>query len=321
VIMVRTLLRRVAQGFIFGVVVAGSATAQTPGTASRINRNDLRHQTYVMEGALARAVQVGARQVNREMRSFSPELFSLAGEAQARGVYLADYGVFFDVGVPILRQSMMWSFRTIVEQDARSTRDTINVLKRMLGSVRDVAERRTLENTIARLEASLMPDTSPGVLAFPPSQGGLGAPVAQPGSVGAAMVPPDPPSGATPPPPSGGTPTPPRPPSIVPPPVEESRIAPDWAVLKDPNRAYTEAVQRALIDVMIDYGAVIQLGPNEWLTVAARDNEPRDSFALQDPYEEVVTILLRIKGEDLAAYRSGKIDREEAKKRVQLREF
>ena len=321
-IMVRTLLRRVAQAFIFGFVVAGSATAQTPGTASRINRNDLRHQIYVMEGALARAVQFGALQVNREMRSFSPELFSLAGEAQARGVYLEDYGVFFDVGVPILRQSMMWSFRTIVEHDARSTQDTINVLKRTLGSLRDAAERRALENTIARLEASLTPDTSPpGVLAFPP-QGGVSAPVAQPGSgVGAAMVPPDRPSGATPTPPSDGTLTPPRPPSSAPPPIEEPRIVPDRAVLKDPNRAYTDAVQRALVDAMVDYSAPMLLGPNEWLTVAARDNEPRDSFAPQDPYEEVVTILLRIKGEDLAAYRSGKIDREEAKKRVQLREF
>jgi hypothetical protein len=63
------------------------------------------------------------------------------------------------------------------------------------------------------------------------------------------------------------------------------------------------------------------LSENDWLTVAARDNEPRDTFAPQDPYEEVVTILLRIKGSDLAAYRAGKIDREEAKKRVELREF
>jgi hypothetical protein len=92
-------------------------------------------------------------------------------------------------------------------------------------------------------------------------------------------------------------------------------------LLKDPNRAYTEAVQRALIDAMIDYSGPMLIAPHEWLTVAARDNAPRDIFAPQDPFDEVVTILLRIKGEDLAAYRAGKIDREDAKKRVQVREF
>ena len=41
----------------------------------------------------------------------------LSGEPQARGVYLDGYGVFFDVGVPILQQSMVWSLRTMLEQD------------------------------------------------------------------------------------------------------------------------------------------------------------------------------------------------------------
>jgi hypothetical protein len=92
-------------------------------------------------------------------------------------------------------------------------------------------------------------------------------------------------------------------------------------VLKDPNRAYTESVQRALVDAMIDYAQPMLISDEEWLTVAARDNEPRDTFAPQDPYEEVVTVLLRMKGADLSAYRTGKIDRDEAKQRVQIREF
>ncbi len=41
----------------------------------------------------------------------------------------------------------------------------------------------------------------------------------------------------------------------------------------DTNRAYTEAVQRALIDAMIDFSAPMTIGNDEWLTVAARDNE------------------------------------------------
>jgi hypothetical protein len=60
------------------------------------------------------------------------------------------------------------------------------------------------------------------------------------------------------------------------------------------------------------------LDPEAYLTVAARDNERRDVL---DPYEEVSTFTLRIKAADLAAYRGGKIDREEAKRRVQVQVF
>ena len=59
------------------------------------------------------------------------------------------------------------------------------------------------------------------------------------------------------------------------------------------------------------------LGADEFLTVAARDNMPRDTLAPPDPYEEVVTVLLRIKGSDLAAYRAGQIDVTRSEERVQ----
>jgi hypothetical protein len=95
----------------------------------------------------------------------------------------------------------------------------------------------------------------------------------------------------------------------------------DTPWLMDTNRVYTEAVQRALIDAMIDFSAPMTIGNDEWLTVAARDNEQRDTLAPQDPYEEVVTVLLRIRGADLKEYRAGRIDKEEARKRVRVGEF
>ena len=114
-----------------------------------------------MEGALARAVQFGAKQVNREIRSFSPELFSLAGEAQAHGVYLDGYGVFFDVGVPILRQSMMWSLRQMMEPNDRGLRYGIELLKQLVANERDPAKRHDIENAISQLELELGPQNSP----------------------------------------------------------------------------------------------------------------------------------------------------------------
>jgi hypothetical protein len=93
-------------------------------------------------------------------------------------------------------------------------------------------------------------------------------------------------------------------------------------LLDDPNKAYTDAVVRALIDAMIDFSApMTSLRPEEYLAVAARDNERRDLLAPQNPYEEVSTFMLRIRGSDLAAYRAGTIDRDEARKRVQVQEF
>ncbi len=297
---------------ILGLGMPVSAQTAAPTAQRPRERADLKHQIFVMEGALARAVQFGAQQVNRELRSVSPDLISLAGDAQARGVYLEGYGVFFDVGVPILRQSMVWSLRQMAEPDDRSYRLAIESMRAQLRTERDPAKRHEMENAIARLELQLVP-SGPLLGAAQPPRGTASAP----GSVGASILAPTeaapagPPSAA----PAQGAPAQ----QIAPQPA--SSPTGDPMVLKDPNRAYTESVQRALIDAMIDYAQPMLISDEEWLTVAARDNEPRDTFAPQDPYEEVVTVLLRMKGADLSAYRTGKIDRDEAKRRVQMREF
>ena len=75
-------------------------------------------------------------------------------------------------------------------------------------------------------------------------------------------------------------------------------------MLEDPSYLYTTQVKSALLDAMIEYSAPLSLSPAEWLTVAARD---QDGSRLQpgDPYE-VSTILLRVRGADLAAFRAGR---------------
>ncbi|MEZ5286286.1 MAG: hypothetical protein R2712_16050 [Vicinamibacterales bacterium] len=269
---------------------------EAPEAPLQADRSELRHQIYVMEGALSRAVQFGASQLNREMRAVAPEMFLLAGDAQARGVYLDGYGVFFDVAVPMLRQSMMWSLRMMLQQDDSGTRNAIAELRRFVQTETNPAARQSLETAIARLEAQAVP-----LVAL---NGGAAA--------GAEPVP---------------APSSPNPfaPSAAPAaaPAGQSRpIQPsDLPWLSDPNRAYTDAVQRALIDAMLDFSAPMALADDEWLTVAARDNERRDTLAPQDPYDEVVTVLLRITGADLKEYRAGRIDKAEARKRVRVGEF
>lgn len=288
------------------VTIAGATTAWAQDAAARpADQSQLRHQLFVMEGALARAVEFGAQSLNREIRAFMPEAFVLAGQARARGVYLDGYGIFFDVEVPILRQSMMWSLRTMLDQDAAGVQKALADL-RQTARTQDPGTKQQMERAISRLELQLAPFGAPSAAGNPfaaamqnQSPGGdLATAVSSQQRVQ---------SGA----PVDETPV-----------LEAPKALPiDKLWVKDPNRAYTEAVQRALVDAMLDYSAPMHISDGEWLTVAARDNYQRDSLAPPDPLEEVETILLRIQGTDLAAYRAGKIDRDEARKRVTISAF
>jgi hypothetical protein len=262
--------------------------------APPINMAEMRHHIYVMEGALARAVDYGAKQLNRQILAVMPGVFMLEGEARARGVHLDSYGVFFDVRVPMMRQSMMWSWKVIQDQNDAQTRATLDDLRRSLQGVTDPDTRASIERAIGRLERQ-----APEALAARNQQVGPG--IVMPNNVGAAVGA-NAAAGL-----SASRPTP--------------MPAPDSLWAKDPNRAYTEAVTQALVDAMIDYSTPMNIPAEQWLTVAARDDEGRDSLAPHDPLEEVVTMIYRIKGSDLQAYRAGRIDRDEVRKRVQVTEF
>lgn len=272
--------------------------APAAAPAAPVNLADMRHHIYVMEGALARAVDYGAKQLNREILAVMPGVFMLEGEARARGVYLDTYGVFFDVRVPMMRQSMMWSWKVIQDENDAQTRATLDDLRRSMQGVTDPDTRASIERAIRRLErqapagvAARNQQVAPGVVVSDPSNPAVGAAAA-----------------------TGISSARPVAPASAPAPADSL-----WA--KDPNRAYTEAVTRALVDAMIDYSTPMSIGADQWLTVAARDDEGRDSLAPQDPLEEVVTMIYRIKGSDLQAYRAGRIDRAEVRRRVQVTEF
>ena len=266
------------------------ASAQPKAAA---DAGDMRHHIYVMEGALARAVDFGAKKLNQEIRTVMPDVFMLAGEAQARGVYLEGYGVFFDVEVPMLRQSMMWSLRMMMDQGDTQLQTAItNLRKGLAQGVADPELRASMERSLRTLERQATPGAG-----MQQRVGQRGDTIVTP----SVILPTDPPM------------TSPASPAVAPP-AEKA-----WVT--DPNRAYTEAVQKALVDAMIDYSGPMKIGADEWLTVAARDNERRDTLAPQDPFEETVTMIYRIKGSDLQAYRANKIDLAEVRRRVKIGSF
>jgi hypothetical protein len=73
------------------------------------------------------------------------------------------------------------------------------------------------------------------------------------------------------------------------------------------------------MDAMLRYSQSLALGADEWLVVAARDRgEP--GIGTDDPFE-ATTIQLRIKGADLQAFHAGRLTLDEARKRVEVREY
>ena len=93
----------------------------------------------------------------------------------------------------------------------------------------------------------------------------------------------------------------------------------DRLLLADPNAAYTREVKTALVDAMIENSGGLTVGPDEWLTVAARDGEPGNHLVPGDSYDQTTSVL-RVKGSDLAAYRAGRATLEETRTRVEVRE-
>jgi hypothetical protein len=93
----------------------------------------------------------------------------------------------------------------------------------------------------------------------------------------------------------------------------------DRALVDDPDAAYTREVRNALVNAMVEQGAALRIGPDEWLTVTARANAEPDP-ASSDPQEESHTLVFRIRGSDLAAVREGRITLDEGRKRVTMRQ-
>jgi hypothetical protein len=69
---------------------------------------------------------------------------------------------------------------------------------------------------------------------------------------------------------------------------------------------------------MLDSSKNLELGPEEWLTIAARNSE----YGLTaNEVLNLATTLLRVKGSDLADFLAGRLTKEEARQRVEVREF
>ncbi len=254
------------------MMLTGSVVAAQQADDSQVRA---RQRIAMMEGTLESAVKIGAENLLRQVRSAVPDPPMLAGYPEVHGFRLDGYGIFFDVGVPMLRLPVTWPLRTLITSDNRDLESVASELKQLVAQM-DPRYQPQFAQVVRRLELRAQaqsPLRSPGA-----------------GTVAASQV------------------------AVAPPPNVDARV------LDNPAEGYTREVKAALIDAMIENSGPLALGAEEWLTVAARDNVPRDPLSPGDT-TDFSTIIFRVKGSDLAAFRGGRMTLEEARQKVDVREY
>jgi hypothetical protein len=93
----------------------------------------------------------------------------------------------------------------------------------------------------------------------------------------------------------------------------------DDPILSDPNEAYRAEVIQALKDAMLAHSSSLGIAPTEWLTIAAKGNDDRPRLAPAD--SDARTRIIRLLGSDLADFLAGRISRDEAMTRIEVRVF
>ena len=266
------------------VVVVGfapGAFAQTP--APEVDQVKARQKVSMMESVLESAVANGADSLMRQVRAvMPPDALMLTGAPSARGFRLEGYGVFFDVEVPAFRRTMAWTLRQMVDENGLGAANAVNQLKAYIATVQDPRVRASLTSALRRLELQV------GPVGPAPSDTAVRAQSVGPTTVSAPVAPPAP--------------------------------AVDLAVIEDPNGTYTSEVSSAIVDAMLENSGPLPIAENEWLTVAARDNVRPDRLVPGDT-SNISSIVFRIKGTDLAAFRAGRMTLDEARKHVEIKQF
>ena len=273
--------------FMIAIVIgtAPAAFAQAPRTEA--DQVKARQKISMMESVLESAVANGADSLMRAVRAvMPPDALVLTGAPSARGFRLEGYGVFFDVEVPAFRRTMAWTLRQMVDENGLGAAAAVSQLKAYIATVQDPRQRATLDRALRRLELQVGPVGPIG-----PVQQNAGPRTA--GSTLAAQ-------------------------SVVTPAAAAPQVDP--TVVEDPNGSYTREVSVAIIDAMIENSGPLPVGDNEWLTVAARDNVRPDRLVPGDT-SNISSIVFRIKGSDLAAFRSGRMTLEETRQHVEVSQF
>ncbi len=258
---------------VLSAAVPAVSHAQTQSPAQAEQK-----RIQVMEGVLTRAGVIAAEHIANALQQLDPSMTVFIGDrsARARGFVLQGYGIFFDVEVPELRGAVVWS--QITQQRDMQIGNALSMLKRALQEVPEGPNRQQALSAIRLLDMHAGPVQQVPNAATTPADPAVRV---NEGSVTAATTSP----------------------------ADVANLA---ALLRDPNREYRDTVQRELTEVMLDYGSPMDVGPDDWLCVAAR---------VAEAGQRGQTLLLRVKGSDLAIYAADKSRRDEIRGKVEVRVY
>jgi hypothetical protein len=93
--------------------------------------------------------------------------------------------------------------------------------------------------------------------------------------------------------------------------VSAAIVDPNW----DPNEDYKQEVRRELIDAILNHSLPLNIGPDQWLEVGAHMSESVPQS------QRGTTLMIRVKGSDLAIFAADPTRREEIRKKVEVRAF
>jgi hypothetical protein len=291
---------------IIGSLAAGAPVAQPPeGTPqasaqaqpTRPAPDPRRQDIQMMEIALTRALQTGARQLAQLLRVNDPTSAFVTEIGRARGFILDGYGIFFDVDVPGMKQSVVWSAQ--VGELARDRERTVQAANAMAP---DDARRGAAYARVRQIDRLIQALQAGQVLLPPPPSAVAPTQVVAPNRVEAMSV-------------NESVVVQSASPAVANLAAADTQLQ-DMQI-RDPNELYTESVKNALIDAMLGYSKLLKIAENEWLTVAASDSDGPTPGQLDDTSR----ILISIRGTDLAAYQAGKLTRDEVLKKVVVKEF
>ena len=265
-------------------------SAESDAAARASRRQDIRS----MEVLLTEALQKGAQDLARQLKVSEPNSAFVTSTGRARGFILDGHGIFFNVDVPGMRQSVIWSAQMLELEQQRQS-----ILRFLAGSAPDDPRRKMAEASLRLIERQMGAGAGEIVITNPTQN----TQMAPPNRVMSAVA--EPVSDAT----AAAQ-------ALAP--VEAPSPAQRIQRLQDPNELYTDSVKNALIDAMLKYSGFLKIRDNEWLTVAASDS---DGPQTPGQLEETSRILISIRGNDLAAFQSGRLTRDEVLKKVEVREF
>jgi hypothetical protein len=85
-------------------------------------------------------------------------------------------------------------------------------------------------------------------------------------------------------------------------------------VMRDPNEAYKQEVKRELIDALLNHSLPLNVAADQWLEVGAHMMETPQG-------QRGATLMIRVKGSDLAIFAADPTRRDEIRAKVEVREF